>query len=27
MVFGNVIHVPLAKVKESWRGGLRDKLK
>ena len=27
MVFGNVIHVPLAKVKESWHGGLRDKLK
>ena len=27
MVFGNVIHVQLAKVKESWRGGLRDKLK
>ena len=27
MVFGNVIHVPLAKVKESWHGGLRDKIK
>ena len=27
MVFGNVIHVPLAKVKECWSGGLRDKLK
>ena len=27
MVFGNVIHVSLAKVKESWHGGLRDKLK
>jgi hypothetical protein len=27
MVFGNVIHVSLAKVKESWHGGLRNKLK
>jgi selenophosphate synthetase-related protein len=27
MVFGNVIHLPLAKVKESWHTGLRDKLK
>jgi phosphoribosylformylglycinamidine synthase len=27
MVFGSVIHVPLAKVKESWHSGLRDKIK
>ena len=27
IVFGNVIHVSLAKVKESWHGGLRNKLK
>ena len=27
MVFGSVIHIPLAKAKDCWTNGLRNKLK